>query len=182
MFFRFQSHKGAATTKHLPHREVPSKNRQPIDFSFSFFLYGVGKDSALRKHVIFSIILSSQSMECEYFLLVKVTSLLKYVTCGDTHFNVTSYQPVVLCAQGEVDAAACVFLALFAPEYELQKMRSFEMQSLPSLRVLSPAFNQMQYPEVMRSIKLPILISGKIRTRLISGLVIIAIEHTWPSV
>lgn len=51
-------------------------------------------------------------MECEHFLLVKVTSLLQCVMCGDTHFNVTSYQPVVLCAQGEVDAAARVFFFL----------------------------------------------------------------------
>lgn len=38
-------------------------------------------------------------MECERFFLVKVTSFLWCVMCGNTHFTVTSYMPVVLFAQ-----------------------------------------------------------------------------------
>lgn len=56
------------------------------------------------------------------------------------------------------------------------------MGSLATIQFIFTAFNYMQFPEVMRSIKLPILPSGEIRTQSISGLVIIAIELTWPRV
>lgn len=179
LFFGLGGHKGAATTKCSPHRDIPLRISSLLIHCFFFFCPKI----VLSESMSFSpSVLSSESMECEHFLLVKVTSLLQHVMCVDTHFTVTSYQPVVFMRSRWGRCCHTRFPSSVCTRKWALKMRSFEMQSLAAVIVLYTPFNHMHYPEVMKSIKLPIHTSGEIRAQLISGLVIIAIELTWPSV